>query len=116
MGRVRGCYEGRTVRLRGQCESANEEKQHGCQGLPGAGQTQSLHGEVSEGKGSKVSIKAKNGLQKVGGEESTLLERESSQGGFLLKRSSSKKNNKLEQEKIYIYLQYEISEIIQRTL
>lgn len=48
------------MQLRGQCESANEEKQHGCQGLPGAGQTKSLGVEVSEGKGSKVNIKAKS--------------------------------------------------------
>lgn len=64
---------GRRVRARGQCESANEEKQHGCQGLPGAGQTQSLGADVSEGKGAKVNFKGKSRpwpLRKVGVEES----------------------------------------------
>lgn len=48
------------MRARGQCESANEEKQHVCQGLPGAGQTQSLGADVSEGKGAKVNFKGKS--------------------------------------------------------
>lgn len=33
------CCEGGGCEARGQRESANEEKQHNCQGLPGAGQT-----------------------------------------------------------------------------
>lgn len=32
------------VQLRGQCESANEEKQQSCRGLPEAGQTRSHWG------------------------------------------------------------------------
>lgn len=36
--------------MRGQCESANEEKQHNCQGLPGAGQTWLLGGARGQRK------------------------------------------------------------------